>query len=146
MGGVQDTLPGTVAQVMELVPSCFHAQAAGSIQTKPSNWVNVPPVDLKGPLPWYKSIVGAADTTEESPGVLCLVGATTNNVTVEFFIVMDFKTAVAPANTPLEIRARQEMRLARQQRAALAQQRLVARVLAGVPTSGVVLPAEPPRV
>lgn len=96
VGGVQDTPPATVATVMELIPSAFISEAA----TVPTEWVNVAKSELAGPLPWYKAVQGAADATEESPGSFMIVGSTTDAFKAEFRAVFQFKTAVAPANTP----------------------------------------------
>lgn len=96
VGGVQDTPPATIQSVTELIPSCL--QDAG--QTVPSDWVRVPPRDLAGPLPWYKSVVGNADATEESPGIMCLAGSATDAFRFELEAVYEFKAAVGTGNTP----------------------------------------------
>jgi hypothetical protein len=115
VGGNQDTPPGTVAQVMELLPSCARQQQS----TVPTEWVEVPKKDLAGPLPWYKSVAGGADATEESPGIMVFAGTGTDTVVVEFRGVLEFKTAVATGNTPLALelraRVRDERRLLEQQ-------------------------------
>ena len=63
IGGIQDTPPTTITQVMELLPSTY----IGADQTCPTEWVHVPRSDLAGPIPWYKTVAGTADPTEESP-------------------------------------------------------------------------------
>jgi hypothetical protein len=111
VGGVQDTAPATVATIMELIPSAY----MGVDQSVPSEWIRVSPSELAGPLPWYKAIAGAADGTEESPGVFCVAGATTEAFAIELRGVFEFKTAAATANTPLGrqlIARRREERLA----------------------------------
>lgn len=104
IGGVEDTAPSTLVQVSELLPSCIK----GVGQTTPSNWVRVPRADLAGPFPWYKTVLGTADPTEESPGQFVCVGTGTEAFLVEFKGVFEFKTSVNNANTPLarELRAR----------------------------------------
>ncbi len=96
VGGVQDTPPSTAAQVMELLPSTY----LGPSQQVPSKWVNVPRKDLAGPLSWYKTVLGTADATEESPGVLVVTHTTMVFWAVEAYITYEFKAAVAPGNTP----------------------------------------------
>lgn len=111
IGGVQDTGPSTVSAVSELIPSTVIT----SRQTTPSPWVNVSKSDLAGPFPWYKSVPGAADPTEESPGAVYIAGdGATDAFAVEFAGVMEFKVAAATANTPQEIKLIAELRLLRQ--------------------------------
>ncbi len=109
VGGVQDTLPSTFATICELIPACIMP----TDQTVPSDWQTVPRCDLAGPLPWYKSIPGTADPTEEAPGYLVANGATTETVTIEMRGVFEFKTSVAPANTPAELALRARLRAER---------------------------------
>lgn len=96
-GGIQDTPPGTLAAVSELIPSCI----LGGRTTRPSDWVRVPKSDLAGPLPWYKTIPGNADATEEAPGTITVIGTGTDGYQLELRGMFEFKTAVATANTPL---------------------------------------------
>ena len=102
VGGVQDTLPGSIGNIVELLPSTYME----ATETVPSAWVVVSPKDLAGPLPWYKSVAGAADATEEAPGVLCLGGTTTDAYSFEIKGVLEFKTAVSTSNSPAEYAAR----------------------------------------
>ncbi len=132
VGGVQDTLPSTLATVSELIPATYY----GSTYTVPSEWINVPKQDLAGPLPWYKALPGAASNVEELPGYLCMAGAGTDTVVVELRGVCVFKTAVAPANTPLAIELRQKLRIEASARHSAHEQRRVAALLAG-PTAQV---------
>jgi hypothetical protein len=109
VGGVQDTLPSTVATIGDLLPSCVRGN--GSLTMVPTEWVNVPRSDLAGPLPWYKSLAGAADPTEEQPGYLVLGSAgTTDPYILEIRGVFEFKTAVAAANTPSLVALRAKVR------------------------------------
>lgn len=143
VGGVQDTPPSTLDQVMELIPSV--AQGIG--QTVPTNWVKVPRSELAGPLPWYKTILGGADATEESPGILVLVHTTLHVYRVELFIEYEFKVGVAPANTPVALALANELVAARRKAVLEAERARLLRVLsgggatAGRPASG---PAGPP--
>lgn len=98
VGGVQDTSPASLTQVGELLPSAI----LGMTATVPTEWVNVTGSELAGPFPWYKSVPGTADPTEESPGVIVLYGGGTDGFTLEIKGVIEFKTAVATGNTPLE--------------------------------------------
>lgn len=100
-GGIQDTPPSTLAQVGELIPSTI----LGGDTTIPTEWVSVPKVDLAGPLPWYKTVVGAADAAEEAPGAIFVVGTTTDTYSLEMRGVFEFKTSVAAANTPAALAA-----------------------------------------
>lgn len=110
VGGVQDTPPATTAVIMELLPATY----LGSTYTKPSDWVHVSKQELAGPFPWYKTIQGTADATEESPGYLVCAGSgATDTPVVEIRGVIEFKTSVAPANTPALVKLREEVRLER---------------------------------
>jgi len=113
VGGVQDTPPGTILAVAELLPSTV----LGSRATSPSAWVRVPKSELAGPIPWYKTITGTADATEEYPGQLIFVGTGTETITVETRGVFEFKGSVATANTPAALKLREELRELRQSRA-----------------------------
>jgi len=122
VGGVQDTAPATVATVMELLPSAY----MGVEQTVPTEWIRVSPSELAGPLPWYKAIAGAADSTEESPGLFCVAGTGTEAFAIELRGVFEFKTAAATANTPL---GRQLITRRREERLAVERERERARIV-----------------
>lgn len=102
IGGVQDTNPSTLQQVTELIPSCVK----GVGQTTPTNWVHVSKQELAGCFPWYKSIAGTADATEESPGTVSIVGTGTETFIIEFKGVFEFKTGVNISNTPAALKMR----------------------------------------
>ncbi len=102
LGGIQDTPPANSTSLLEVMPATYQ----GTTYTKPSDWVNVPRKDLQGPFPWYKSINGTADTTEEAPGILRICGNGTDVVVAEFFGEFECKTSVAPANTPAAVKLR----------------------------------------
>jgi hypothetical protein len=106
VGGFQDTVPGTVAQIVELLPSTIQSPES----SVPTEWVRCSKSELAGPLPWYKTILGTTDPTEESPGVVVLAGGTTDTYILEMRGVFEFKTAVSSANTPLALAAKQSMR------------------------------------
>jgi hypothetical protein len=97
VGGIQDTPPANTTQLAELLTSTFR----GIQQTVPSDWMSVPKKDLAGPLPWYKTVIGSADSTEEAPGAIVLCGSASSAFTLEMRGVFEFKTSVATANTPL---------------------------------------------
>lgn len=109
VGGVQDTAPATLGTVGELLPSAFMSGA----QSVPSDWVSVRKNELAGPLPWYKTIPGTADATEEAPGVIVAGGTANGLIYLEMRGVVEFKTSVAPANTPAEVAMRAKLRAER---------------------------------
>jgi len=106
IGGVQDTNPSTFAQVTELLPSCVK----GVGQTVPSSWVHVARSELAGPFPWYKTVAGSADATEESPGTISIVGTGVESFIIEFKGVFEFKTGVSQSNTPVQLKLRELVR------------------------------------
>lgn len=131
VGGVQDTLPTTVSQAGELLPSVAFGQA----QTVPSEWVKVSAQDLAGPLPWYKTIPGTADPTEESPGVLVVVGSASDAFSLEVRGIFEFKTSVATGNTPAAIAARARLREERIKVAMATERDVLLRILGGIPST-----------
>ena len=135
VGGVQDTPPATVGAVMELIPSAFMQ----ALTTVPTEWVNVGKDDLAGPLPWYKSIPGTADATEEAPGLLVGAGTGSQFLTGELRGVFEFKTSTAPANTPAALVLAARMR---EEKVKAAQLRERARFLAVLAVPG--QPTGPP--
>ncbi len=126
IGGVQDTAPASVSQVCELLPST----PLGGRTTCPSDWVHVPKQDLAGPFPWYKSVPGTADPTEEAPGSIIVTGSTTDAFQLEIRGVIEFKTSVATANTPLELRELARIREERVRSAQARQRDVLLKVLA----------------
>jgi len=106
VGGVQDTAPGSLAQVSELLPACFVAGSA----TQPSDWVRPTRSELAGPLPWYKTIPGSADSTEESPGTIIVVGTGTDAFLLEMRGIFEFKTSVSTGNTPSAVEMHRRLR------------------------------------
>jgi len=79
--------------------------------TVPQEWSVVPALELAGPFDWYKSIPGAADVTEEEPGLLIVTGAVAADpFLLETFGVFQFKVATSTGNTPEELRLVAELR------------------------------------
>ncbi len=132
VGGVQDTPPATTANVAELLPSVPQTSNA----TCPTEWVSPSKGDLAGPLPWYKTIPGSADATEEAPGYIVVAGSGTDAYNLEIRGVFEFKTAVATANTPLEIKLAAERMAIRASRMALSQRAAMLHLLSTTPTGG----------
>lgn len=128
VGGIQDTPPTTFATIAELVPSTVK----GVGQTVPSPWVNVPKSDLAGPFPWYKTVAGTADATEESPGAIYLVGTGTEAYILELKFTIEFKTAVSSLNTPLFLQLKEAVRKERVDRTRRAERDVLLKILGTV--------------
>jgi hypothetical protein len=94
---IQDSLPATTS-IGELM-NCI---SLTPIMTMPTEWCSVRKTDLRGLFPWYKAVNGTFDTTEEAPGILRLLGpaAATDQIVVEAYCTMTFKTGISAANTP----------------------------------------------
>lgn len=139
VGGIQDTPPTTIAQVSELLPSVV----LGGDTTTPTEWCSVPKSDLAGPLPWYKSVAGTTDPTEESPGALIVVGTGTDVFGLEYKGVFEFKTSVATANTPMQRKLHAQLREERVAGELARQRELLLRLLSSPtgPTALVAVPA-----
>ncbi len=129
IGGVQDTAPTTIATAGELLSSCLLAGDA----TVPTEWCSPSKSELAGPLPWYKSVAGAADPTEESPGIFTVVGTGTDVVLFELRGVFEFKTSVATANTPLARAAHEQLRRERLALAVAKERAVLLKILAPGP-------------
>jgi len=109
---VVDTSPSTLSQVMEQMNATYIDQS----QTVPTGWVNVDRPTLAGPFPWYRCVDGTADTSEENPARLVVIGTGTDTFAMEFLMEVEFKEAAATANTPMELallKARREEEVAR---------------------------------
>jgi hypothetical protein len=91
--------------------------------------VNVSKSDLAGPFPWYKTVVGTADATEESPGLVTIAGTGTDPFVAEFRGVFHFKTSVATANTPMALNLRRRIHEERALGAIIAQKNVLMRIL-----------------
>jgi len=127
VGGAQDTPPGTIGQVGELLPSVPLTQGT----TVPSAWVHVSRSEMAGPLPWYKTTLGTADATEESPGAIFVIGTGTELFNLEIKGVFEFKTAVATGNTPAALSAIRQLRNERLRVVADAERLRLLKVLQG---------------
>ncbi len=112
--GVQDTAPATLGQVVECESSVYCTPQ----MTVPTNWVSAQKSDLAGAFPWYHSVPGTPDSTEEAPGqIVVACSAAAAAFVLEVRGVIEFKGAVATGNTPAAmaaIRARREARLTAQ--------------------------------
>ncbi len=104
LGGVQDSPPATLANVAEVLSSVILT----TTDTVPTEWCRPTKSELSGPFPWYKSVAGAADSTEEAPGSICVAGTGTESWVLEMRGVVEFKTSVPTGATPLalELQAR----------------------------------------
>ncbi len=132
LGGVQDTGPTTSTGLCEVLSSTYY----GSTYTRPSEWVKCSASELAGPFPWYKSINGTADTTEEAPGYLFICGSGTDSIVIEVRGVIEFKTAVAPANTPAAIKLREVARAEKLEKELAAARQSIVKILATTPPGG----------
>lgn len=136
VGGVQDTSPTTLAQVTELLPSVILPSAS----TVPTEWVRPSKAELAGCFPWYKTIPGTADATEESPGSIVLTGTVGDVFQIEFRGTFEFKTAVSTGNTPLEATSRLRLREERVRMAITNERALLLKILGFSPSGAPVLP------
>jgi len=131
VGGVQDTVPNTVAGIMELLPSTVMVQDT----SVPTEWIRPSKSELSGPLPWYKTIPGTADPTEEAPGAVCVSGGATDIVFIEHRGVFEFKTAVATGNTPMAVAAIRQLREERIRSVLQSERDALLKILAAPPAS-----------
>jgi hypothetical protein len=109
----------------------------GGRQTNPTNWVSVPKSELAGPFPWYKTIPGGTDVTEELPGVIYVAGTTTDPYTMEVSGVFEFKSSIATNNTPAAVVLKQQLRDVRVRSALERRRAEMLAVLGGSGASGV---------
>jgi len=130
-GGVQDTSPATIAQIGELLSSAAFTTG----QTVPSNWVVPNQDELRGPFPWYKTVGGAADNTEEQPGLIVVAGTTTDTFLIELEGVFEFKVALATGNTPEQAALQLRLRRIREERQREIDRQNLLAVLAPCPPS-----------
>ncbi len=95
-----DTAPANFSQISEILDSCFQSSA----MTMPCDWVSVHLPNLRGPLPWYKSIGGAPDSWDETAGTIYLADSTGSSsaaFVMEIVGEYEFKGPADPANTPM---------------------------------------------
>ncbi len=132
VGGVQDTAPGSLAQISELIPSVVHNTST----TTPTEWASVSKSELAGPFPWYKAVAGGADATEEMPGQMCVwTSGATDSFWLEMRGVFEFKTAVSTGNTPANVARILAEREARLEALRVRQREHLLAVLAAQPKS-----------
>lgn len=134
--GVQDTNTfASISQAAEVVPSLVMASGA----QVPSEWIKVPPGDLQGVFPWYKSIAGGADSTEEAPGQFSIFNLTsaTGAYLFEARGVIEFAGSVPPANTPEEFALLRALRVKREKEVRDRERAGLLAVLSGALTSPV---------
>jgi len=97
--GVTDTAPTTTVQLTEYLSSVF----LGDEETVPSNWVNVDRGALAGMHPWYKTVAGTPEVSEEVVGVIYVrCGGATATPGLEMRGTVEFRAASSTATTPLE--------------------------------------------
>jgi hypothetical protein len=104
---------GVASAVLDTPPTGLSATAElravtinGSGEVSRPAWVTIPQNVLKGSLPWYKSVAGAADPWDEVPAIMYVYSQTaTGVVTFELDGECEFKSQVAPANTPRLVEA-----------------------------------------
>jgi hypothetical protein len=129
VGGVQDTFPATLAAIGELISS----NVLGASEQVPTGWVKPTKQELAGPFPWYHSVVGTMDATEESPGTLVFYPQSTGSFMFEIKGVLTFKISVGGGNTPAQLKLMKELRELRAAKAAEDERARLVRVLGGQP-------------
>ncbi len=95
--GIVDNAPSTVGAVAD----SLYSTLLGTAAAKPSDWVNVPRQSLQGYFPWYKTLAGTLDPSEEVQGNIYVCGTGTEIVYIEFEGVVEFKAPAAAVNTPM---------------------------------------------
>lgn len=138
--GVADTPPGSFAAVSELISS---ALSAGS-SSVPTEWVTPSASELAGYFPWYKTVPGSLDASEEAPCTIALWSASASGTfALELRGEYVYRDAIATANTPELVALRAKVRAEQRKLRADAERRQVLDLLAGKPggsaTGGVVL-------
>lgn len=132
VGGIQDTPPNSQANVAELINSTV----LGARTTTPTAWVRVPAKELAGPFPWYKSLPGTADATEEAPGAIYVAGTGTDPFVLELLVVFEFKNSLATNNTPAMAALRAQLsRLRVEQQQAKAREKAIGLLTGPSPSS-----------
>lgn len=95
--GIVDTPPAGDGNRIEILNSILISAA----RTTPSEWSQVPKGVLAGMHPWYKTVVGTPEASEELQGILTYNSNAVSSL-LEWEGVCEFRAAVAAANTPLE--------------------------------------------
>lgn len=119
-GGISVS-PATINDVIECPYSTLLTTIAATTFVTHTEWVVVPPAALRGPLPWYKTIVSASvDSWEELSGSLHVWSSqASGNIVLEVVGEFEFKGPIDP-----------DMSLSRPEQIARVQKRL-AKLLAG---------------
>ncbi len=96
--GVTDTAPASISDVSE----CNWYSFRGKTWTQPGGWSVVPPAVLRGQLPWFKTIQGAATNVEEIQGKFFFFGGAqaANTIRVEYRGICELKGASNTGSTP----------------------------------------------
>jgi hypothetical protein len=95
--GIVDTPPATALTISESINTTL----LGGGQTVPTKWSSVPAGVLAGMHPWYKTVPGTPEASEELQGGIYAFLAVTGGV-LEWQGVCEFRAAIAAGNTPLE--------------------------------------------
>ncbi len=98
-----------LADLNENIVSCLFPPN----QTVKSEWVDVPKVMLKGPLPWYKAVAGTMETWDELQGVICIASAnagSSGSAIIELEGVVEFTSPADPGATPMERARRRDLK------------------------------------
>jgi len=96
--GVTDTAPASA----ELISENTYSSWMGSGQTIPSTWETLPKAILAGYFPWYKTVAGTPDPSEEAPGSWYTVSTASSTAYLEVQGVFEFKGPVNSGATPME--------------------------------------------
>lgn len=133
--GIQDTNTfASQAAASEVVPAA-NLTTSTSV---PSEWIKVPDQDLRGVFPWYKSLAGGADSTEEAPGQFSIYSSAANGAySIEIRGVIEFAGSVPPANTPEEVALLKALRARREREARERERAGILSVLSTASTSAV---------
>jgi len=111
--GIVDTPPATLSAVGEVLNSVM----IGVGETIPSNWSNISKGVLSGMHPWYKTVAGTPESSEEIQGNVCIFEGSGAGVSVVLEIsgVCAMRAGVNAGNTPLDrqlaLRRREKQRI-----------------------------------
>lgn len=94
--GITDTAPTSCEEVAQNIYRCI----MGGGQVTPTQWAHVSKTALRGMFPWYKTIPGSLDPSEENVGYFFLRGTGSEVVCIEFEGVFEFKGPVSTGSTP----------------------------------------------
>lgn len=94
--GIIDTAPVTT----QVNTENMHAAVLGLNQTVCTEWKHVDRQSLRGYFPWYKTVSGSLDPSEETQGNIYVVSVGTESVYIEYEGVIEFKSPSDPGVTP----------------------------------------------